>query len=119
MAIKIGGTAFLKVDGNQYPLRGNFTVSPGAVERTMIAGQDYVHGFTEVPRVPFIEGDLSTLPSVLFDTLEQMVNVTVTAELLNGRTYVLKEAAYIRPADINTREGMARVRFEGTSMTEL
>jgi Phage tail tube protein len=85
MAIKIGGTAFLKVDGNQYPLRGNFTVSPNSVERTMVAGQDYAHGFTEVPRVPFIEGDISTLPDILFGTLEQMVNVTVTAELLNGR----------------------------------
>jgi hypothetical protein len=94
-------------------------VSPNSVERTMIAGQDYVHGFTEVPRVPFIEGDISTLPQVLFEQLEQMVDVNVTAELLNGRTYVLRQATYIRPADINTRDGLARVRFEGISCEEI
>ena len=27
MAQRIAGIAFLKVDGNQYPLRGNFTVT--------------------------------------------------------------------------------------------
>jgi hypothetical protein len=119
MAVKIGGTAFLKIDGSQYPLRGNFTVSPSAVERTMIAGQDYVHGYTEIPRVPFMEADISTTPDIAFETLEQVTNSTITAELLNGRTYVLKEAAFIRPAEINTREGLARIRFEGTSMEEI
>ena len=28
----------------------------------MIAGQDGVHGYQELPRVPYIEGDLSTMP---------------------------------------------------------
>ena len=37
MAQRIAGTAFLKVDGNMLPLRGNFTVSPSAVERTFLA----------------------------------------------------------------------------------
>jgi hypothetical protein len=40
MAPRIAGVAFLKVDGQQYPLRGNFMVSPSAVERAGIAGQD-------------------------------------------------------------------------------
>jgi hypothetical protein len=67
-------------------VRSNLTVSPNAVERTMIAGQDYVHGFTEMPRAPFIELDVSPTPGLAFETLEQSVNVTVTAELLNGRS---------------------------------
>ena len=64
MAQRIAGTAFLKVDGNMLPLRGNFTVSPSAVERTFLAGQDYVHGYQELPRVPWIEGDVSSTPDV-------------------------------------------------------
>ena len=43
MAQAIAGTAYFKVDGNQLPLRGNFTVSSSPVERTMLAGQDYVN----------------------------------------------------------------------------
>jgi hypothetical protein len=64
MAQRIAGIAFLTVDGDQMALRGNFTVSPSPVERTMIAGQDGVHGYQELPRVPYIEGDLSTVPGL-------------------------------------------------------
>jgi|SRR5882724_6981813 uncharacterized protein YlzI (FlbEa/FlbD family) len=119
MAVRIAGTAFLKVNGAQLPLKGNFTVSPGSLERAMIAGQDYVHGFSELPRVPYIEGDISSLPDVLFEDLEAMVDVTVTAELNNGRVYVLKEAACKSAVTINTRDGQATIRWEGTSCEEI
>ena len=33
MAQRIAGIAFYKVNGRIYPLRGNFTVSPSALER--------------------------------------------------------------------------------------
>jgi hypothetical protein len=50
----IAGTAYLKVDGQMYPLKGSLTVSITSVERNGIAGQDYVHGYQELPRVPYI-----------------------------------------------------------------
>ena len=37
-------------------LKGNLTVSCSPFERTGIAGQDDVHGYQELPRVPYIEG---------------------------------------------------------------
>jgi len=40
MSQRVAGVAYLKVDGQIYPLRGNFTVSPSSVERAGIAGQD-------------------------------------------------------------------------------
>ena len=119
MGQRVAGIAFFKVDGNLFPLRGNFTVSPSAVERTGIAGQDYVHGFSELPRVPYIEGDLTTLPSLSLEEIEAMVDVTITAELANDSVYVLKEAWCRSALEINTREGQFRVRFEGTTCEEL
>lgn len=119
MGVKIGGTAFCKVDGGQLPLRGAFTVSPSSVERAMLAGQDYVHGYTENPRVPWIEGDFSTLPDVSIEDIETQTNVTVTAELLNGRTYVLKEATVKSAFEINTKDGQFRARWEGTTCDEI
>ena len=83
MAQRIAGTAFLKVDGNQYPLRGNFTVTPSVIERAGIAGQDYIHGYSELPRVPSIEGDVSTTPGLSIEDIDAMTNVTITAELAN------------------------------------
>ncbi len=119
MGQRVAGIAFFKVDGNLFPLRGNFTVSPSAVERTGIAGQDYVHGYSELPRVPYIEGDLTTLPSLSLEDIEAMVDVTITAELANDAVYVLKEAWCRSALEINTREGQFRVRFEGTTCEEL
>lgn len=119
MAQRIAGTAFLKVDGGIYPLRGNFTVSPSALERAGIAGQDFVHGFSEMPRVPYIEGDVSLVPDLSMDDVEAVVNSTVTAELANGKVYVLREAWCRSALELNTREGQTRIRFEGVSCDEI
>jgi hypothetical protein len=119
MGVRVAGIAFLKVDGQMYPLRGNFTVSPSALERAGIAGQDYVHGYSELPRVPYIEGDITTVPDLSLEGLEAMVDVTVTAELANDSVYVLKEAWCRSALEINSREGQFRVRFEGTTCEEI
>ena len=119
MARRIGGTAFLRVDGVTYPLRGNLTVSPTMVERTMVAGLDYVHGFLETPRVPFIEGDVTLVPELSTDDVAAVDNSTVQVELNNGHTYVLKEAMCKSAFDINGHDGFIRVRFEGTDCIEM
>jgi len=119
MAARIAGIAFLKVDGQQYPLRGAFTVSPSAVERTGLAGQDYVHGFSELPRVPFIEGDVSLVPGLSMDDVEAITLSTIQAELANGTHYVLTEAWCRAALELNTHDGLVRIRFEGTTCQEI
>jgi hypothetical protein len=119
MAQRFAGIAFLTVDGNQLALRGNFTVSPSAVERTMIAGQDGIHGYQELPRVPYIEGDLSTVPGLLLDDLEAETNVTVVAQLANGMQYTLTGGTCKAALENNTRDGQVRVRWEGLACQEI
>lgn len=119
MAQRFAGVAFVMVDGNQLPLRGNFTVSPSAVERTMIAGQDGVHGYQELPRVPFIEGDISLMPNVNLEDLEAQTDVTVVAQLANQKQYTLAGATCKAGFDANARDGQARVRWEGLWCEEI
>jgi hypothetical protein len=119
MAQRFAGTAFLTVDGTQLALRGNFTVSPSAVERTMIAGQDGVHGYQELPRVPYIEGDLSAVPGLLLEDLEGETDVTVVAQLANGMQYTLTGGTCKAALEENTRDGQVRVRWEGLSCQEI
>jgi tail tube protein len=119
MAQRIAGIAFLKINGAIYPLRGNLTVSPSVVERAMLAGQDFIHGYSELPRVPVISGDVSLDPQLSMDDVERAVDVTVTAELANGKTYVLREACCTSALDLNTREGTVRVTFQGISCDEI
>jgi hypothetical protein len=119
MAQRFAGIAFVTVDGNQYALRGNFTVSPSVVERTMLAGQDGVHGYQELPRVPYIEGDLSAMPNLNLEDLEQQVDSTVVAQLANGKQYTLINSTCKAAFEENTRDGQVRVRWEGVGCQEL
>ena len=107
------------VDGEQFPLRGNFTSHRSAVERTMIAGQDGVHGYQELPRVPYIEGDISTMPEIKLEDLEAQTDVTVVAQLANGKQYTLVGATCKAALEANTRDGQVRVRWEGLWCEEI
>jgi tail tube protein len=113
MAQKFAGVAFVMIDGNQLALRGNFTVSPSPVERTMIAGQDGVHGYQELPRVPYIEGDVSTMPDMRLEDIDGQTDVTVVAQLANGWQYTLAGATCKAALEANARDGQVRVRWEG------
>ena len=119
MATRFAGTAFVSIDGEQYALRGNLTVSPSPVERTMLAGQDGVHGFQELPRVPYIEGDFSTLPGFSLEDILNQTDVTVIAQCANKWEYVLHNAVIKGGFEANTRDGQLRIRWEGLNMEEI
>jgi Phage tail tube protein len=119
MAQRIAGIAFVTVDGNQMALRGNLTVSPSAVERTMLAGQDGVHGYQEMPRVPYISGDFSTLPGMRLEDLDGQVDVTVVASLANGMIYSLTEGVCTAGLEPNAADGQVTVRWDGTTCEEI
>jgi hypothetical protein len=119
MAQRFAGIAFLFVDGVQLALRGNFTVSPSPIERTMIAGQDRVHGYQELPRVPYIEGDVSTVPELNIEDLDGQTDVTVIAQLANNKQYTLFGGTCKAALEANTRDGQMRVRWEGLICDEI
>jgi hypothetical protein len=116
---RIAGLAYLKVDGAQYALRGNLSVSPVRTVRTGVAGQDGVHGYTEAPTVPYIEGDVSDLGGLSLERLHAVADATVTAELANGKVYLLRQAWFAGEMVLNTVEGSMPVRFEGMSCEEI
>lgn len=119
MANRVAGIATITVDGTAYGLRGNFTVSPSIRQREMLAGQDFVHGWREMPRVPFIEGDINLHPQLSIEDLEAIENATVQADLANGRSWVLREATTTAAFELNTQDGTVRVRWEGVSCDEI
>jgi hypothetical protein len=119
MGKRIAGIAYVKANGDQYPLRGGFTVSPSPTEREGLAGQDYVHGYKELPRVPSISGDISMTPELSLERLQNMTDVTITAELASGHVYVLRNAWTKSAFEINTADGQVAVVWEGLACHEL
>jgi hypothetical protein len=85
----------------------------------MIAGQDGVHGYQELPRVPYIEGDISTLPGFYLEDLLQETDSTVIAQLANNMQYTLTGATCKGGFENNARDGQVRVRWEGVTCEEV
>lgn len=119
MAQRIAGTAFVTVNGEQIALRGNLTVSPSAVERTMLAGQDGVHGYQELPRVPYIEGDFSTMPGLAVEDIDGQINETVVVQAANGTIFSFTEAVCQAGTEPNLRDGQMRIRWDCVTCEEI
>ncbi len=118
VANRIAGVCYLKVDGAQYNLRGNLKVNFSSSVRTGVAGQDSVHGFTEAPMVPSIEADISDVGGLSLEALYAISESTVTAELANGKVYVLRQAWFVGEISVATQDGTIPVKFEGKSIEE-
>ena len=119
MGQRVGGVLKLTIDGTQFPARGNFQVSASNVKREGIAGQDGVHGYTEAPIVPGIKGDFTTTKEVSLTALLAITNSTITAEMANGKTYVLTEAWTKGAFEIDSAEGKFSAEFEGVTCEEI
>ena len=119
MATRIAGIAFLKLDGIQFSLRGALTVSPLDTEKEAITGQDGFHGYKEMPKVAFIEGEISDRGGLSLKALQAVTDSTITAELANGKVYVLRDAFCAAAIELDTVDAKTKVRFEGASCEEL
>lgn len=84
-AQRIGGTAFLRVDGAQIPIRGDWTYRANKIKRESIAGQDGVHGYTEMPVVPGMKGKVTDLGGISTQALHALKPAVITLELNNGK----------------------------------
>lgn len=109
----VGGTAYLKVDGKQYALRGSLVVSIDKFESEGVTGMDGPHGFLEKPRMPQIAADLTFTDGLSPDELRNMKDVTVTVELVNGHSAMLSGARTTTPHDFDASEGKVSVVWQG------
>lgn len=116
---KRAGILYLKIDGTSYDAKGNYTYNLGGVKREAIIGTDKVHGFKQTPQVPFIEGEITDRSDLDVKKLLAMEEQTITLELSNGKTVVLKGAWYAADGDIQSEEANIQVRFEGLEADEI
>jgi len=110
---RIGGIIFLKVGGEGFQAKGSFTYNIGVPKKEMVAGSDSIHGFTEKPQVPFIEGQITDNDELDLQALRQARDITVTLELSNGKVIVVEESVESSDGNGTTEEGELEVRFEG------
>lgn len=116
---RIGGTIALKVNGDIYFAKGNFTYNLGKPKREGVIGADTVHGYKETPQIPFVEGEITDRNELSLEDLVTLDEATITLELANGKVIALSEAWYAGEGTGNTEEGNIACRFEGMSCEEV
>ena len=116
---RIGGIISLKINGDMYFAKGNFTYNLGKPKKEGVVGSDRVHGYTEKPQVPFIEGEITDRNELNLEDLVTLDDATVTLELANGKVIMLREGWYAGEGTGNTEEGNIALRIEGMSAEEV
>ena len=113
------GTIFLKMNGDLLRAKGGFTYNLGQPRREGLVGHDAVHGYKELPQIPFIEGEITDGGDLDLAALQNTVDATIQLELNNGKVIVLRDAWYANEGNVGTEEGNIGVRFEGLSGEEI
>lgn len=111
-----GGILFLVINGKSYDCKGNFSVTPGGIEKEAIAGANSIPGWKGSERVPSIEGTIIDRGDLPLAELLAMDDGTVTLGFGNGRSAVLRNAWWSGPATIGTEEGEIAFKAEGRSL---
>ena len=116
---RVGGIIFIKVDGELFQAKGEFTYNINPIKRESVVGADTVHGFKEEPKAVFIEGAITDSDELDLEGFQAIRDATVTLELANGKVIVLREAFYASDGDVTTSEGEIQARFEGVRGEEV
>jgi hypothetical protein len=115
----IAGTLFLAVDGVQFALQGSWKVQPNNISRKPMEGQSGTLGFTQKFVTPYIKGDVSDFGEFSVQQLQNITNSTITAQLVNGKTYVLNNGYWGDDTEVDTETGKTAVALYGLSCTEI
>ncbi|MEC5343658.1 phage tail tube protein [Brenneria populi] len=115
---RLAGTAYVTVDGVSIMVAGQFQYRPSGVERTSLVGMDGVHGYSEKPTVGFISIQVRDGGGAKVEDFNGMTNVTVTAELANGKTIIGTGLWSVNTQDVESENATFTLRFEGGSVKE-
>ncbi len=114
----LGGTLIFKINGVQYSLAGSFSYDIGGYERAERVGPDGVHGTVGKFRAPMIECELQDGPDVKLSDIQAIDGETLTAELANGKTFVMNQSAQVGDCKVDVVEAKIKTKFVGKSARE-
>lgn len=110
---RVGGIISFKISGESFNAKGNFTYNIGVPKKEAVVGSDGVHGFKEMPQVPYIEGSLTDTDELDLQALRETRDATCTLALANGKIIVIEEAHEASDGEASTEEGELQIRMEG------
>lgn len=113
------GLRALIIDGVRVDVRGNVEYSLGGEMRTGVAGLDGVHGYSVEHQVPYFNATISDRGDLKVKDLRLLRDVTIIAQLENGKAVALRQAFAAGEFQQNPQTGEITARFEGISAVEV
>ncbi|UVL54724.1 phage tail tube protein [Pseudomonas sp. B21-035] len=109
MGQKVAGTCYIKVDGEQLTITGAVECPLSDVKRETIVRGHY----KEEDLIPYISVDAVKTRNFPRAKLVNGTNMTITAELADGSSYVLSGAYLVDEAKVTGDDAKAPLKFEG------
>lgn len=115
----LAGTAYVTIDGKSYSLVGELAYRPSQSNNETLVGMDGVHGFKGTPAAGMIKGKFRDSGSIQVQTLAQATDVTVVAELANGKTIVGRNMWRAgEPVEVETEDATFTIQWESADVRE-
>ena len=113
MAKRVAGICYIKVDGEQLEVSGGVECPIVDVKRETFMGLAGPAGLKETALEPFIKLSAIFMPNFPLSTLQTNTEMTVTAELANGKVYTLSGAFLKGEPSVKGEDGTVDLEFGG------
>ena len=114
MGQKVAGICYVKADDQMFTIQGSVEVPFTTTVRTPMESlaNDQGH-YSETQIAPFVRLTAVNDPDMDQEKIASATNLTVTAELANGKTYVLTQAYLAQETTVSGDEGTVPLEFRG------
>ena len=113
MAKRVAGICYIKVDGEQLEIEGGVEAPLLDVKRETVMGLAGPAGLKETALEPYIKTTVVFVPEFPIDKLRNGIDMTVTAEMANGKVYTLSGAFLKGETSVKGDEGKVELDFGG------
>lgn len=110
---RVAGTCYITVDGQELSISGNLSIPVNTVIREPVLGSGRVVGFKETPVQPQIVVDAIVESETNLEAIARGEDMTVVAELANGKVYTLSGAFLGPQSDYAPEDGTVSLTFQG------
>ena len=113
MGQKVAGICYIKLDGQQLEVSGGVECPLLDVKREAVMSLFGVAGYKETAIKPFVKLSANFTPDFPLDLVRNNTEMTITAELANGKVYTLSGAWLEGETSAKGDDGTVDLEFAG------
>lgn len=113
MVKRVAGICYIKVDGEQLEISGGVECPLVEIKRETVMGLSGPAGMKETALEPFVKVTAIFMPSFPLSALQTNTEMTITAEMANGKVYTLSGAFLKGEPSVKAEDGTVELEFGG------